>query len=275
MIRETRILIGILAAIYISMILVSIAGAKGAGSSSGITLTQPVSAKSAGIAEAYTAISGDVVSLHYNPSGLLSLEGREVSFMYQSGFHKDNFTTIIYGMNISSMTVGASILYYDTGDIGIYDSDGDLVSDIGQRDIVLTVGGAREVYGFPVGANIKLISSEVFGERATGFAIDLGAQYRGFRENLDLGFAVQNLGTELKYVDRGDPLPLTIRPGALYKMDIRGNPLGISLDLPYYLEEEEMLALLGIGYTRRGARCLHTLGEIGVGCIFAARLGPV
>jgi len=249
MIRETKILIVILASILIFVILVSIAGAKGAGSSSGITLTQPVSAKSAGIAEAYTAISGDVVSLHYNPSGLLSLKGKEVSFMYQSGFNGDNFTSIIYGMNIGSMAVGASILYYDTGDIEVYDSDGALVSNTGQRDMVLTVGGARKLYGFPLGVNIKVISSEVFGEKATAFALDLGAQYRGLIENLDLGFAVQNLGTELKYVDRGDPLPLTIRPGALYKMDIRGNPLEVSLDLPYYLEDEEMLAFLGVGYT--------------------------
>ena len=169
--------------------------------------------------------------------------------MYQSGFNEDNFTSIIYGMNLGSMAVGASILYYDTGDIEVYDSDGDLVSNTGQRDMVLTVGGAREAFGFPLGANIKVVSSEVFGEKAVAFALDLGAQYRGVIENLDLGFAVQNLGTELKYIDRGDPLPFTIRPGALYKMDIRGNPLEVSLDLPYYLEEEEMLALLGVGYT--------------------------
>ncbi len=249
MIRGTKVLILIFVSIYISVTLISIAGAKGAGSSSGTTLKQPVSAKSAGIAEAYTAFSGDVVSLHYNPSGLLSLEDKEVSFMYQSGFSGDNFTSIIYGMNISSMTVGASILYYDTGDIEVYDSDGNLMSDTGQRDMILTVGGAREAFGFPLGASIKVISSEIFGERATAFALDLGAQYRGFIRNLDLGLAVQNLGTELKYISRGDPLPLAIRPGALYRMDFRGNPLRFSLDLPYYVEEEEMLVLLGVEYT--------------------------
>ena len=77
MIRETKILIVIIASICMSMILVSLAGAKGAGSSSGITLTQPVSARSAGIAEAYTALSGDAASFTITRAGFCRLRARK------------------------------------------------------------------------------------------------------------------------------------------------------------------------------------------------------
>ncbi len=222
--------------------------AKGAGSSSGITLLQPVSAKVAGRGEAWTALSGEALSIHYNPAGLSSLEKQELSIMYQKGLDKDNFATLIYGRRFSFATLGASILYYDTGKIELYDSSGNSISKVGQRDVIFTMGIAREVSKFPIGVNLKFISSEIFGEKASAFAADFGGQYRGLIKNLDIGLSFQNLGTKLTYISKGESLPLTIRLGSSYQKNFTNNSFLLSCDFPYYVNEEEILFLFGVEY---------------------------
>lgn len=223
--------------------------AKGAGSSSGIMLTQPISAKVAGMAEAFSSISGEVSSLHYNPAGLSSLKRQEISFMYQRGLSEDNFATLIYGRKFSFATLGASLLYYDTGKIELYDLTGKAISKVGQRDIIFTVGAAREISKFPIGLNLKIISSQIFGESATAFAVDLGGQYKDIFNLFDVGLSLQNLGTKLTYLSKGESLPLTIRFGTSYEKNFTNNILLCSVDFPYYVNEKEILSLFGVEYT--------------------------
>ena len=227
--------------------------AKGAGSSAVSALTQPVSAKAAGMAEACSSLSGEVFCLHYNPAGISSLEGQEALFMYQRGLGEDNFATFLYGRRFPFATLGGSILYYDTGKIELIDLSGKEISKTGQRDVIFTIGAARTAYGdkIPVGLNLKVISSQVFGESATGFAIDLGGQYRGLLEGLDVGLSFQNLGTKLKYISKGESLPATIRLGGSYRKNFTEHALTGSLDLPYYINEQEILALFGAEYRYR------------------------
>lgn len=225
--------------------------AKGVGSSAGVTLLQPVSAKVSGLGEACASLSGEVFSLYYNPAGLSSLEQQAVSFMYQKGVAEDNFTTLIYGKKFTFGTLGVSVLYYDTGEVEMYNTDGVLISEVGQKDMVFSIGGAKEIGGFPVGINLKVISSEIFGESATAFAVDLGGQYKKelFNGRLQTGLSIQNLGTELTYLEEGESLPLTIRPGISYSKEMNSNAFLVSCDIPYYVNEEEMLVLFGVEYT--------------------------
>ncbi|MBA7532250.1 hypothetical protein ES705_24476 [subsurface metagenome] len=224
--------------------------AKGAGSSAGTTLTQPVSAKAAAMAEACSSLSGEVLCLHYNPAGLSTLKKQEVLFMYQSGLGKDSLATLIYGRRFPFATLGGSILYYDTGKIELVDLAGEAINKTGQRDIIFTVGAAMPTYGgkIPVGLNLKIISSQIFGESASAFAIDFGGQYKGLVEGVDIGLSFQNLGTKLKYISEGESLPFTIRLGGSYRKNFTEHTLTGSLDLPYYLNEKEILALLGAEY---------------------------
>ena len=61
----------------------------GAGESAGLTLIEPVSAKTAGLAEAGCSLGGDAVSLHYNPAGISGIENQSVSVMYKRGLDED------------------------------------------------------------------------------------------------------------------------------------------------------------------------------------------
>ncbi len=220
----------------------------GAGESAGLTLLEPVSARSAGLAEAGCSLSGDVVSIHYNPAGISGIENQAASVMYKRGLDEDTYASLIYARGFPFGNLGAAVLYYDTGEIELFDTGGNPVTEVGQRDIVFAVSFAKVLSGIPVGINLKLVSSEVFGENATAVAVDLGGQYGELAENLNIGLAVRNLGTELKYIDEGDPLPLNVCAGASYGISVKGGKLKALLDLPYYVNEAEILSLLGIQY---------------------------
>ena len=223
--------------------------AKGAGSSSGITLLQPVSAKAVGLAEACSAISGEVLTLHYNPSGLATLKGQEISLMYQRGLDEDSFASILYSKQFPFATLGASVLYYNTGKVELYDLSWEKISKVGQRDIIITVGAAREISKFSLGLNFKVISSQIFGERAAAFAMDFGSQYKGLIKNFNIGLSLQNFGTKLEYLSKGESLPLTIRFGTRYKKNFTNHAFLCSIDFPYYINDEEILFLFGVEYT--------------------------
>ena len=162
--------------------------AKGAGSSSGATLIQDVSARSAGVGEAYGAVSGDVVSMHFNPAGIADIQNGEIETMYQKGLDEDNLMSLLAAKKYSFGTLGVSVLYYDTGKIEMYTQlTGELISEVGQRDVV-----AGMTYAMPlseksqVGVTLKFISSKIFGISASAVAADAGVQYTGLVEDLDV-----------------------------------------------------------------------------------------
>jgi hypothetical protein len=219
--------------------------AEGVGTTAGLTLLEPVSARAAALAESGCSLSGDAYNFYYNPASLNVLENPELSVMYRRGLNEDNLASLVYGKKCSFAPIGMSLIYYNTGKITMYDYTGDEISKIGQRDIVFTIGAAKKIYNASVGLNLKYISSEIFGETASAFAVDLGWQHSDLSENLDVGLAIRNLGSELTYIDEGDPLPTNVCPGASYTKKWENSSLLTSLDIPYYLNEEQALALLG------------------------------
>jgi hypothetical protein len=226
--------------------------AAGVGSTAGTTLLQPVSAKTAGTAEACTALAGDIISLHYNPAGLASFEGQDASMMYQLGFGGDSFAAVIYGKKLSFATIGASLLLYSTGIIELEDLNGNSVKKVGQSDTVLTVGAAKKLGSLNLGLGMKAISSQIFGNGATAMAVDIGAQYDTLEiagGTVNLGIAIQNFGSKLTYGGRGEYLPLKVRIGGAYKRAINETQsITAYLDFPYYIYDSIVLGQLGIEY---------------------------
>ena len=53
---------------------------------------------------------------------------------------------------------------------------------------------------------------------STAFAADVGLLIRSLDSSFSVGFAVQNIGTQLTYITTGDPLPLTYRGGVAFKL---------------------------------------------------------
>ncbi len=240
---------------YISLILILSSSniySKGFGSSSVSTLLIPISARISSFGESCASLENDIILLNCNPAGIYNLTGWNTSLMYQRGYAEDNYMNLHIGKDYKNLVIATSILYYTTGEIELYKSDGTEVSEIGKREIVGSIGVAKNFWKFPVGLNIKLISSELFGEQANAYACDLGVQYR-LKDCSSLGLIIRNIGTQIEYIEEGEDLPKIIQLGGNYTRDFNKYSLLILDDLAYYINEEEYLYMIGleIGYNKQ------------------------
>ncbi|MFW6134956.1 MAG: PorV/PorQ family protein [Elusimicrobiota bacterium] len=236
---------------FIIIVLLALAGAvagvqaQGSGSSSIVSLLNPLSSRAAAMGEACSGISGDLMTVNYNPAGLFEIENLQVSAMYQKGLSDDVFASVVVGKKFSSGSLGTAVSYYSTGKISLYNIDGDLIRKTGQRDIVLIIGSARRFNFLFGGLNLKFISSEVFGRDALCLAVDMGGQYR-VTNDMVVGVSVQNIGPELKYIEKFEKLPYIARSGMSYNLNIENEEFLFALDFPYYINEEELKLNIGL-----------------------------
>jgi hypothetical protein len=206
-------------------------------------------AKAAGMGEAYSGVTGEAVAMQYNPGSLAFMKNMQLSALYQRGLVEDNFGSLIWGKNYSFGSLGSEVLYSDTGEIGMYDLTGNEINKVGQREIIASLGYAKLLgKKASLGASIKGISSEIFGEKATAAAIDIGAQYQGIVKKVDIGLSVLNVGTPLTYVNEHEKLPAQIRLGGVYRIMEGEHGVSLNLDMPYFMVEKETLGLIGLQY---------------------------
>lgn len=239
--------------IFLITVLTTGLWAKGAGTSGAIILEQPVGARACGMAEAYTAVRGEIGVLHYNPAGLISLSHREASFSYQRGLADDSFMSLLYGQPIGVGVIGGAFSYYTVGDIELIDLDGNEWTVKAEQDFVIVAGFARQfLKKLAMGMNFKVISSRIVeAESGTAFAVDFGSLYYPPLEGLDIGLAIRNLGTKLKFINESDPLPLTICLGSAYQKSFGNQKILMSIDFPFLVYEQILTPTIGVEFDWR------------------------
>jgi len=239
--------------IFLVLVLANGLWAKGAGTSGAIVLQQPVGARAAGMAEAYTAVGGEICVLHYNPASLISLSGREAAFSYQRGLADDSFMNLLYGQPTSVGVFAGAFSYYTAGDIDLIDLDGNEWTAKAEQDFVILAGFARKfVENLPMGINVKILSSRLVEVKTgTAFAIDLGGLYYTPIEGLAGGLAIRNLGTTLRFLEESDSLPLTISVGAAYEKPFGSQKILLSADFPFLVYEQKVTPAVGFEFDWR------------------------
>jgi len=87
---------------------------------------------------------------------------------------------------------------------------------------------------FSAGAKLKSIQAKIGGYSASALAIDIGG-YLKYNDELNLGAALKNFGTKMKFFTEKEDLPLCFSIGANYKVIPQ---LTLALDLSAPLEED-------------------------------------
>jgi LysM repeat protein len=212
------------------------------GTVAGLTLLEAPTARAAGLGEAFTAISNDAAGLSYNPASLGTLNQSQVSFLYHRGTIEDNYGQALLGLeNGWAFGVGA----YNGGDFEYKDGATQKTVNT-QKDLLMNLGYGRAFGPVELGVAGKYFSSELVEEdKSTVFAMDLGGQY-GVADNLRLGMSFQNLGSKLKYADKGSDVPRTVRAGASFEPKIKSHPVLLVFDVPYDMVEKKMRIGFGL-----------------------------
>lgn len=246
------------------------AGAAGRGTSGGLTLIEAPSARASSLGEAFTAAQNDIAAFGYNPAALGSLGGGHFSFLHERGFADDAFSHFMIGSPLQKGGVGLAIGVYNGGEIELNDGVSKRTVQA-QRDLTVALGYARGFGKWTAGITGKMIDSQLAETAsARAFAVDLGLNY-SLTPSLRFGGAIQNFGTELKYIEEGDPLPRIMRAGLAYDVTRLPLPATLFLDVPYFANEREWRPALGVelrmgpmplraGFRRDGRQNEFTVG---------------
>ena len=219
----------------------------------------------------------------WNPAGLAMSEN-SVDAIFSNRQYFAEIDNNFFGIatDIGDYKVGVSVRTFNIGDIDettVFHPDGTGQVFTPNFSILGATFARKLSDNTSVGINANLIR-EGFGRvAATGVAYDLGVQYRGLlgREGLDVGFALKNFGSPMKYDGEGLGVMASPvdgdRPVEYYKVDaasfdlpfvfdmgvsynIAGADIGVTYTSNYYSTDELKFS---VGYALEG------LGSVGVG----------
>lgn len=220
-----------------------------------------VGARPAAMGEAFAGATDDVSAIYWNPAGLAEMKRGEVTMSHALWLEGITYSNIAFGQPALGGTIGVAFNTLNTGDIQKADNTGQrLAGNYSMADTMGVLSYARAKGDLALGANLKFVSSRLEEETARSCAVDIGAQYGGFRVGdklLNLGLAVQNVGTKAKYVSEAAPLPVIARAGGSLTL-FKGFLAALDLN---YAEKDLNL--------RAGAEYRRAVGEF----ILAARAG--
>lgn len=202
------------------------------GTSSGQFLKLGADARSSGMGNAVRASCEDANAVYWNPAGLASLKVRHATLSHGAYYQSVFYDFVAYGQPIRSVLgrsererelrtnqLGAfavGLLYLNAGQLSEIDKTGAVTGNsFTPQDFAFIVGwGSSLTRSLDLGASFKYISSRIRGSASTA-AVDLGARLKVqvFDRPYAASFTVQNIGGRLKYVDQGDPLPLSVSVG--------------------------------------------------------------
>ena len=194
---------------------------------------------------AFSAISDDVNSINFNPSGLTQIKDIEASFIYFLSFGDVGTNIVKLALPVSEdKTIGISLYIRDVPEIRNVETE----PPVKARDSYFSFGYAQELLGFKnlsFGISGKYIYSSLAEIEASTYAFDAGLLYSldltapllpSQKKYLKIALVMQNLGPGIKFLEVEDPLPLNFKLGLAFNNYI--NPcleyiIASDIDAPY------------------------------------------
>lgn len=183
-----------------------------AGTSALQSLKSDAGARAAGMGGAFTAIADNPSALFWNPAGIDNIDQHTASFMHTSGLEGITYDGAAYVAPLANMHVGAAIQHVSYGSMDELDSVGVRTGSFSPVDDVVMISAARTFGMFQAGAAVKYISSKITAT-ATAYAADAGVLMPLLNRRVHLGLSIQNVGTQVTYIQESASLPMIVRGG--------------------------------------------------------------
>jgi hypothetical protein len=194
-------------------------------------------ARSGGVGDAGIALQPDANSVFYNQAKIpFAKKQTAIGITYTPWLKEvaDNMylaTLAGYHQLDEHQALGASLRYFNAGDVMMVDYNGNKLQTVSPREFAVDLGYSRKLSDkFGIGAALRYISSKLVSGNVNGVdykagnavAADLSVYYNGTNEKSKgwtAGLSLSNLGNKIGYTDEAngkDFLPANLGIGASY-----------------------------------------------------------
>jgi len=195
-------------------------GAGSAGTSGADFLEIGVGSRALGMGEAFTAVTGDINSIYYNPAGLGTVRYPVLSVMHQELILDSRFENLSAAVPVYDGFLGLSNSLFWVPPFDRIDIEGNTTGTVQYYNASGVVAYGISLGFMEVGLGAKYVYQRIDTLSIHSAAADLGVLKRLYMyspfdaptRNFSVGLVLQNFGT--KALD--SPLPRTIRFGAAY-----------------------------------------------------------
>lgn len=188
------------------------------GTLGGQSLKIGVGARAAGMGEAYVAIADDATAVYWNPAGIARLSGQSISINHTSWPANVLFDQAAYvfsvkwipgmlGVNVRALTMSRDIVrttYLPEGTGETFDA--------GEWAYGLSYARAL-TDKFSAGFSINYVQTGLADVKGTSTTFDFGTLYDVGVLGAKIGMAIQNVGSDMTFIDEKVKMPVFFRVG--------------------------------------------------------------
>lgn len=186
---------------------VAVAQTQKTGTTASQVLKLNVGPRGIGMGGAFTAVSNDITSIYWNPSGSASIEFNEAFFNHTSLYADVNHDFAAFATSLPDFgTLGlfVSVLSMDEMVVRTEELPEGTGEFFDAGAIVIGLNYSRFLTeNFAIGGNVKYIHETIWHMSATGFAVDLGTLYKiPVLNELRIAASISNFGTKMQLAGR-------------------------------------------------------------------------
>ena len=193
---------------------------------------------------AYTAVADDATSTHWNPAGLIEMEGAELTFGYINYMAGINSGFLAYARPMGTKSyLGGMINGFYIGGLTRTDENNNDLGEFGSSILVPRVAYATRLgESVSAGMAVKLVYQSIDTFNSYGIALDAGGNYTPSEAPYTFALVVQNLGMQLKaFVEEKDLPPITVKVGGAYRH--KEAPFLVGLDVGKSIDSDIFFSL--------------------------------
>jgi hypothetical protein len=178
-----------------------------------------IGARPIAMGSAFVSIADDATAVYWNPAGVARITRNVVNINHCDWIHDTAFSQAAYvfdphylpGMfafHVRSLYMPEQLVRT------IYKPDGTPGYTFDNGDVAAGITYARSLTDkFSVGLTFNYIHSTLADVSANAYSFDFGTLYDTGFQSLRIGMAIQNIGTEMEFLERTAKLPTVFRVG--------------------------------------------------------------
>ncbi len=179
-------------------------------------LNSPPSARVTALGGTLISVRDDDASLAHENPALLN-KGMHNQLSVNHVFHvldiQQGYATYARHLEKWGITAQAGMQYISYGDFDARDETGALIGSFKANEYALSLGAGKQLYEkLAIGANLKLITSQLEDYNSVGLAADIGAYYQDTSGLFSAALVFKNAGIQLtKYDEVREDLPYDVQ----------------------------------------------------------------